>query len=156
MAKLSPEQQQQVESWAEAGANLNDIQSRLKTEFGISLTYLDARMLMIETGVRLKEKARLVPPPAAAVEPHAEVPPTAENGNAGATAGGTVTVTADEAPAPGSIASGKATFSDGKTATWFVDQSGRLGLKAPEPGYQPPPSDIPLFEQKLDELLQNL
>lgn len=158
MANLSPEQLQQVESWAEAGANLNDIQSRLKSDFGISLTYLDARMLMIETGVRLKEKAKEVPKPAPEAEPTpAPVPATAEDWSAGDSVGsGGVSVTADATPAPGTIASGRATFSDGQSAIWYVDQNGQLGIKAPTPGYQPPQNDIPIFEQQLDALLQGL
>jgi len=158
MANLSPEQLQQVESWAEAGANLNDIQSRLKSDFGISLTYLDARMLMIETGVRLKEKAKEVPKPAPEAEPApATVPAMAEDWSAGEpVGGGGVSVTADATPAPGAIASGRATFSDGQSAIWYVDQNGQLGIKAPTPGYQPPPNDIPSFEQQLDALLQGL
>lgn len=156
MANLSPEQTQQVESWAEAGATLNDIQSRLKAEFDILLTYLDARMLLIDIGVRLKEKAKPVPPPEVPAESTATAPPTAEDWTAAAPAGGGVHVAADPTPIAGAIASGRATFSDGKSASWFVDQSGRLGLKAPDPAYEPPPGDIPLFEQQLDALLQGL
>ena len=156
MAKLSPEQQQQVESWAEAGANLNDIQSRLKAECGISMTYLDARMLMIEIGVRLKEKVKEVPPPVAPDLAAVGADAKAEDWNSGTPVDGQVSVTADEVPVAGAMASGKATFSDGKSAVWFVDQDGRLGLKAPDPAYQPPPGDIPVFEQQLDALLQSL
>lgn len=160
MANLSPEQLQQVESWAEAGANLNDIQSRLKSDFGISLTYLDARMLMIETGVRLKEKAKEVFKPSPEAEPApapAPAPTTAEDWSASDSGGtGGVSVTADATPAPGAIASGRATFSDGQSAIWYVDQNGQLGIKAPTPGYQPPQNDIPIFEQQLDVLLQGL
>jgi hypothetical protein len=156
MATLSPEQTRQVESWAEAGATLNDIQSRLKAEFDILLTYLDARMLLIDIGVRLKEKAKPAPPSVAPAESAVTAPPAAEDWTAGAPPVGNVRVTADAAPAAGAIASGSVTFSDGKSAKWFVDQNGRLGLTAPDPAYQPPPGDIPSFEQQLDALLQSL
>jgi hypothetical protein len=156
MANLSPEQTKQVESWAEAGATLNDIQSRLKAEFDILLTYLDARMLLIDIGVRLKEKAKPVPSPVAPPESAAAVPPAAEDWTAAVPAGGGVHVTSDPAPVAGAIASGGVTFSDGKSASWFVDQNGRLGLKAPDPAYEPPLGDIPSFEQQLDALLQGL
>ena len=33
---------------------------------------------------------------------------------------------------PGALVSGKAKFSDGKTAEWFLDQAGRLGLAPSE------------------------
>ena len=156
MAKLSPEQQQQVETWAEGGATLNDIQNRLNSEFGISLTYLDARMPMIEIGIRLKEKVREAPQAAVDEKTHGEAPTTAGDQNPAAAVDGSLSVTADEIPAAGAIASGKATFSDGITVIWFVDQTGRLGIKAPEPGYQPPPADIPVFEERLDALLRSL
>ena len=44
--------------------------------------------------------------------------------------------------------------SDGKTAGWYLDQMGRLGLRATEPGYQPPAADIPVFQRELQRLLQ--
>ncbi len=158
MAKLSPEQQQSVESWAEAGATLNDVQGRLKTEFGLSLTYLDARMLMIEIGVRLKEKVKDAPPEPAVAAAAADVsaPSAAADWNPAAAEGGKVSVTADAVPMEGAIASGQVTFSDGRSAVWFVDPAGRLGLRAQDPAYQPPPADISVFEQQLDALLQGL
>ena len=58
MSQLTPDQLAHVEQWAADGANLNQVQDRLKTEFGISLTYLDARLLMVDVGVRLQEKPR--------------------------------------------------------------------------------------------------
>lgn len=67
---------------------------------------------------------------------------------------GNVTVTLDVVTLPGTMVSGKATFSDGKTASWYLDQFGRLGLRAVEPGYQPPPADIPVFQKQLQRLLQ--
>lgn len=164
MAQLTAEQKQMVESWAEAGATLNDIQNRLKSELSITLTYLEARMLMLDVGVKLKDKPKAAEPtetaPAAEPPKTPESEPTVDDWTA-ATAevpqsSGPVSVTADAITLQGAIASGKATFSDGKTATWYVDQFGRLGVKASEPGYQPPPQDIPLFEQQLDALLQSL
>lgn len=156
MANLAPEQIQQVASWADAGASLNDIQSRLKTDFDISLTYLDVRMLLIDVGVRIKEKEKEVPLPDVPTESTVDVPPTAEDWTSEVPAGGKLRVVTDPAPVAGAMASGSVTFSDGKSANWFVDQNGRLGLTASDPAYQPPPGDIPLFEQQLDALLQNL
>ncbi|HVV71326.1 MAG TPA: hypothetical protein VHI52_07485, partial [Verrucomicrobiae bacterium] len=60
----------------------------------------------------------------------------------------------DQLAVPGAMVSGKATFSDGTTASWYLDQMGRLGLKASTPGYQPPAADIPVFQQELDLALQ--
>ena len=156
MAKLTPEQLETVTQWAAQGANLNEVQSRLKSEFDITLTYLDARMLLLDVGVRLKEKERPGPAP----EPE-DGPPSAEdwqsaNGTRTPQPSAQVDVIADSVPMEGTMASGKATFSDGNVVVWYVDGSGRLGMKAPFAGYKPPVADIPIFEQKLDLLLQSL
>ena len=66
----------------------------------------------------------------------------------------TLSVSLDAITVPGTMVSGKVTFSDGKTEGWYVDQFGRLGLQPPEPGYQPPPTDIPAFQRELDRLLR--
>lgn len=166
MSNLTQEQLAQVEQWAADGATLNDVQSRLKSEFGITLTYLEARLLMLDVGVRLKDKPREQPKPEPA--PAApQAPPTAEeDDNDGgvedlpplaetdAPAGGDVTLTADQIAIPGALISGKVTFSDGQSAAWYLDQFGRLGLSGAPQGYQPPKQDIPKFQQQLDLLMQ--
>ena len=159
MANLTPEQLETVTQWAADGANLNEVQSRLKSEFDITLTYLDARMLLLDVGVRLKEKERPAPPPEPEPTP-AAAPPSAEDWQSAdgtdAPPASQVHVSADPVPLEGTMASGKATFSDGEVVVWYVDASGRLGMKAPFAGYKPPVADIPVFEQKLDLLLQSL
>jgi hypothetical protein len=165
MAKPTAEQQQAVARWAQEGATLNDIQDRLKQEFGLSLTYMDTRLLIMELGVKLQDKPReklpeeettaapedAMPEDAAAYD-EADTPPPEPPLPAG---GGNVTLTMDQIATPGTMVSGNATFSDGKTAGWSLDQFGRLGLRAPEPGYQPPPQDIPVFQRELQRLLQS-
>lgn len=142
MAQLSSEQHAAVAQWAADGANLNDIQQRLKSEFNVNLTYLDARLLMLDLQVKIKDK----PKP---IEPAAE--PTPAPVSEAAPSG--VTVGVDEVTLPGAMISGRVTFSDGKTAVWFIDAQGRPGMKAPEPGYQPPPGDMPIFQTELDRVL---
>ena len=71
MVELTVEQKQKVSEWAEAGATLNELQSRLKTEFGLTMTYMEARLLAMELEVRLKDKTVKAAPvaEAAAVAP---------------------------------------------------------------------------------------
>lgn len=149
---LTPEQLAAVQQWAEDGATLNDVQQRLKQEFGLTITYLDARLLLLDLKVKLKDKPR--------DEPKAEEPapaaPSPEPEDAKPEVAGGVSVTVDELAIPGAMVSGKVTFSDAKTAGWFIDQMGRLGMRAPEPGYKPPAEDVPVFQQELDRLLANL
>jgi hypothetical protein len=101
----------------------------------------------------LKDKPR--EEPKAAEPAAASDAPTPVDGTPEATTGG-VSVTVDELAIPGAMVSGKVTFTDGKIAGWFIDQMGRLGMKAPEPGYKPPAEDVPVFQQELDRLLANL
>jgi hypothetical protein len=153
MSQLSPEQLAQVEHWAADGANLNQVQDRLKTEFGISLTYLDARLLMVDVGVRLQEKPR--EPEKVAVP--AEAPPPEDESFADPSESSPVSnvvLSADQVAIPGALISGQVTFSDGQTATWSLNQMGRLGLTGAPQGYQPPREDIPNFQQQLDLLMQ--
>jgi hypothetical protein len=150
---LTPEQLAAVQHWAEEGATLNDVQQRLKQEFGLTITYLDARLLLLDLKVKLKDKPR--EEPKAAEPAAASDAPTPVDGTPEATTGG-VSVTVDELAIPGAMVSGKVTFTDGKIAGWFIDQMGRLGMKAPEPGYKPPAEDVPVFQQELDRLLANL
>lgn len=162
MAKLTSEQQTALEQWAADGATLNDIQQRLKAEFGVNLTYLDARLLLVDLQVKLKDKPREQPKPEepapAPVPQHATEEAAQgeveEDFSSPAPAGdGTVSITVDQIAIPGSLVSGKVTFSDGKTAGWYLDQMGRLGLRAQEQGYKPPPGDIPVFQNELDRVL---
>ncbi len=151
MPQLTPDQLARVEAWAAEGANLNQIQDRLKTEFGLILTYLEARLLVAEVGVRLKDKERPVEKPAEP-EPAPVAPEAAENVSTG-DATGTVQLSVDTITVPGALASGKVTFSDGVAVAWYVDQMGRLGLSGAPQGYQPPPGDVPVFQQQLDRAL---
>ncbi len=163
MAKLTEEQKQAVAQWATEGATLNDIQSRLKESFGIVLTYFDTRLLVMELEIKLVDKKKEAEIAAAAAPP-ADLPrsPSGEAPEAlddewmspDAPAGGQVSVTLDELAIPGTMVSGKVTFSDGKRVPWFLDNHGRLSLRPEDPAYQPPPADIPAFQQQLQQLLR--
>ncbi len=159
MSQLTPEQLTHVEQWAADGANLNQVQDRLKTEFGISLTYLDARLLMVDVGVRLQEKPRevekVVAPTPSPLPAEGEVADESFDEPTGESSGvSNVVLSADQIATPGSLISGKVTFSDGQEAAWYLDQMGRLGLSGAPQGYQPPKEDIPNFQQQLDLLMQ--
>jgi hypothetical protein len=173
MAQLTEEQKKTVAQWTAEGASLNEVQDRLKRDFDITLTYLDARLLLMELGLKIQEKAKQEEPkpeppadqaPLPGAEPGADDysdqlteaeaellqdEPLPADGEAS-----TLTVSLDAITVPGTMVSGKVTFSDGKTGGWYVDQFGRLGLQPPEQGYQPPPTDIPAFQRELDKLLR--
>lgn len=139
---LSDEQKSAISQWIEGGASLSEIQKRLKEEFQISLTYLETRLLADDLKLAFKE-----PEPEPAVDqplppPEPEVP---------AEAPGKVAVTIDQITRPGSIISGRVTFSDGEKAEWYLDQMGRLGLNANTPGYRPSQDDVMSFQMELEK-----
>ena len=144
--ELTEEQHTSVKAWIEDGAGLSDVQKRLQEEFGVSMTYMDVRFLVLDLGVDVKEKPSAAPPPAA--DAPATAPPAAD-----APLGG-VSVSLDRVMKPGAVASGSVTFSDGTAATWMLDQMGRLALDAGDPDYRPAEQDLREFQQALQQALQ--
>jgi hypothetical protein len=71
-------------------------------------------------------------------------------------AAGGVSLTTDTIARPGTVVSGKVTFSDGKMAMWYLDQTGRLGVSGETPGYRPPEADIQEFQALLDQQLAKM
>jgi len=138
--QLSQEQIASIKSWAAEGAQLPDIQLRMKEEFGISVTYMDTRFAILDLGIELIEEKK--------EEPVAEIKdapvPTGE-----------VTVTMDSVALPGAIVSGKVVFSDGESALWMLDQTGRPSLDPTTPGYQPNQGDIMEFQKQLRALIES-
>lgn len=163
--EFSDQQRQAVKEWLGAGASLSDVQQRLKSEFGLAMTYMDVRLLVLELGASVKEKPEPKPPksetpkqkPGApeAADPYADefeepgAPPPPDAG-----AGGKVTMSLDRLVVPGAMVSGNVTFSDGVKSRWLIDQMGRFGLDPETPGYRPSPADLQAFQTLLRSELQ--
>lgn len=167
--ELTEQQRQKVKEWLAAGASLSDVQKNLKEEFGVALTYMDVRLMVLDIGAEVKDKPepkpaepKAPPPPAAAMPP--EDDPYADeafedDGMADdafpqdSSGGANVSVSLDRIMRPGAMVSGDVTFSDGSTGKWLIDQYGRFGIDPDTPGYQPSPADMQAFQSKLrDEL----
>ena len=54
---LSGEQTDAVRQWIRSGAGISEVQKRLASDFGISMTYMDVRFLIDDLGEDLKEPA---------------------------------------------------------------------------------------------------
>ena len=65
-------------------------------------------------------------------------------------------MTVDHLARPGALVSGGVTFSDGQTATWDLDETGRLGLTTKQTGYKPTPEDVKAFQVELQGQLQKM
>ena len=156
--KLDDTQKQQVSKWIEEGLTLSAIQTKLASEFGQRLTYMEVRFLIDDLGVKLKDIPKEVPPepPAAANTPPLDPRQTAPPIEPENLTSGSVSVTVDQVTRPGSLASGKVTFSDAKSAEWYLDQTGRLGLVPKETGYKPSQEDLMEFQAELQNALAKL
>ena len=166
---LDDAQRKKVTEWIAQGLKLSDIQKRLGDEFGLRLTYMEARLLVDDLKLIPKDTE---PPRAvelsgkpvdrsanalgAGVEPSDETGeslPEEELPKAGA---GHVKVNVDQIARPGAVASGSVTFSDGNTAAWYLDQFGRLGLAPKKQGYKPPANDLQEFQMELQNELAKM
>ena len=139
-SKLTDDQKSALRLWAAEGASIADLQKRLKDEFEIGITYMDARFLVLDLGIELVEPPKEEKKQDSLLDK--PVPP------------GTVSVTVDNISLPGALISGKVVFSDGETGIWMLDQSGRPGLDPDTPGYQMKKEDIAEFQKQLAELVR--
>jgi hypothetical protein len=165
---LDEAQRQQVAKWIEEGLKLSEIQNKLASEFGVRMTYMEVRFLIDDLKLKPKDKE---PPPA-------PVLPKAAGAGAETAAAGkqptplpndeadfadeplpgsaNVSVSVDQVTRPGALVSGKVSFSDGQSADWYLDQTGRLGVVAKQQGYKPSQADIMAFQTELQNQLARM
>ncbi len=156
--QLNDTQKNAVRQWIAEGCGLTEIQKRLNDEFKLSMTFLDLRFLVLDLGLAVKEQEKSTnagldlskAAPRQAEEEAADLEPSDLNPES---AGG-VTVTLDRIVKPGAVISGTVQFSDGVSATWLLDQVGRLAIDAGKPNYRPSQEDVQAFQVELRNLLQ--
>jgi hypothetical protein len=163
---LDEAQRKKVSEWILQGLKLSEIQNRLASELGLNLTYMDVRLLVAELKLTPKDaeppKTRdsLLTTPAkpqpSGRPARPETEPLAPEPEEPMGAAGKVSVSVDQIARPGAVVSGKVTFSDGNTAIWYFDQTGRLGLSPQQPGYRPPPADLQQFQMLLETELAKM
>ena len=161
--QLDETQRKKVAGWVADGMKLSEIQTRLASELGIKLTYMEARFLVDDLKLTLKDPdppkdaPTIGDPKAAAPAPgNAKSPAAPPPAPEPATATGGVSVSVDQLARPGAIVSGKVTFSDGQKAEWFLDQTGRLGLVPGIQGYKPSAADVQDFQTALQSELARM
>ncbi len=62
----------------------------------------------------------------------------------------------DDIARPATLVSGTVTFTDGKKAGWYLDQTGRLGMVPDDKAYRPAQSDLAEFQTALERELVRL
>lgn len=162
---LDDSQRQKVAAWINEGLKLSDIQGRLSSELGITLTYMEVRMLVDDLKLIPKDPEPPQPAPDSPLKPGASPVSAAKPSSASNPASettepepglGRVAVAVDKITRPGALVSGNVTFSDGKSAGWYLDQTGRLGLIPKEPGYRPAAADVEQFQMALESELSRM
>jgi hypothetical protein len=148
---LDETKRKQVAAWIEEGLKIADIQKRLETQWGLRQTYLEVRLLVDDLKLTPKDPPPPPPPPAPPLTAATPAPDAGHDLPAGK-----VSVTVDQITRAGAMASGKAKFSDGKIADWFLDNLGRLSLVASEKGYKPSAADVQDFQISLQNALQSM
>jgi hypothetical protein len=158
---LTDSQKDQVRQWLLQGSKLSEVQKRLESDFGLRPTYMEVRFLVDDLKVIPKDPElpkKVVPPPGPSSEaksveqPLGLMPALAEPSPASAG----VKVMVDSVTRPGTMVSGRATFSDGESATWYIDQMGRPGLSPETKGYRPSKADMQEFQLALEQELVKL
>lgn len=148
MSALTAEQRTHVARWVSEGATLSQVQERLRTELGLSMTYMDVRFLVDDLDLTLVDKPEPKPAEPAVAEAAPESPAAPAEPAPGTS--GKVSVTVDSIAQPGYQVTGQVTFSDGQTAMWAIDMEGRPRMSANTPGYRPSQADIQEFQILLD------
>lgn len=155
---LDESQRKQVAAWIADGLKLSDIQNRIASDLGVRLTYMEVRLLVDD--LKLMPKDPEPAKPAIPSDLKDSTPPSQEKAQAPdqtePSGVGKVSVSVDQLARPGAIVSGKVTFSDGKKADWYLDQTGRLGLVAQQQGYRPSPGDLQQFQMALESELAKM
>jgi hypothetical protein len=158
---LDDTKRKKVAGWIADGMKLSEIQNRLASELGVRMTYMDVRLLVDD--LKLTPKDIEPPKPVAPMASPAAAPPQkspaalkAENTPAPENSVSGISVSVDQLARPGTVVSGKVTFSDGKKADWHIDQTGRLGLAPQEAGYRPTAGDVQQFQIALEAELSKL
>lgn len=149
MSTVTAEQLELVRQWAAEGVDLNGIQKRLAAECGVHMTYMDVRFLLLDHGIEIASAA--TPAPEKKEEPVAKEVPVEPAVPAAPGQVGKPVVTLDELTLPGTLISGKVSFTSGTTGAWQIDQLGRFAWS--ELQGQPTPEELQAFQFELTQIL---
>jgi len=164
-----------------SGMSLSDLQKLLNSEYGISMTYFDLRLLTTTLKIQWEKqdkpkKPALAPQPQKKqIDPLPEEEPVnaspqdtdasedteetgetdddAEDGEFDESEGTVVTI--DDTPIQGASISGTVKFASSASGKWMMDRQGHLGIyELDKDSEQPSQDDIQLFQIELQKLMQ--
>ncbi|MDC0272893.1 hypothetical protein OAK93_00815 [bacterium] len=150
VSDLSSEQVEMVKGWVAEGAQMADVQRRLKDDFGFNVTYMDTRFLSLDLELNFQVNEEEAKAEEVIEAPQVQEEPDLEGTQSD---GGSVLASLDQVARPGSMVSGTVTFSDGMKGLWLIDEMGRPSIDPDQPGYQPSEADLVSFQEELKGLL---
>jgi len=169
-SNLSEQQVSVIRDWVAQGAQMADIQKRLKEEFGLNATYMDTGFIALDLNLEfiqdeVEEEGQLVENEVEGDNPVFEeeevAAPIEDAGISSVSLGGdddlsapSVSVGLDQVAIPGAMVSGTITFSDGEKGRWMIDTMGRPSIDPETPNYQPTQTDLEDFQVKLKHLFE--
>jgi DNA-binding transcriptional MerR regulator len=131
------------------GLSLGEVQ-KLLAEQGVTLTYLELRMIAADLKVDWKKQSsKKAPPPKKPAEEEAEDEPPARGGRGRSR----TQISVSRVVRPGASMSGDVVFASGAKAEWFVDAYGRLGLNPAKGSAKPTEDDLREFQAELQRKL---
>ena len=142
---FSEEQIQQLQQWVTETQSVGELQTKINASFNTHLTYLEVRFLLDDLQLELKKEEAKIDEEAEKADSNVAVP--LEEG---------VQVQVDPVTRPGMIFNGNVRFSDGQSASWGLDQFGRVSLKPEQEGYKPSQADLAQFQKLLQQQLSEL
>ena len=145
---LSKEQVEFVSNLVNAGESIAKIQSLLKENFSLSLTYMDVRFLVDDLGVTYP---KIIEDQDSKIKEEGfnDSSKLIDDSNKG------VIVDIDAVVRPGALVSGTVVFSDKVKMNWQLSSAGQLGLiPGDDPDYRPLPEDMQSFQEQLQKVLQ--
>lgn len=151
-----------VAKWIADGLKLAEIQTRLASDLGVKLTYMEVRFLVDDLKLTPKDPEPVKPAQPIGGAQGAGTPASplktapVPEATGEALPGGRVSVSVDQLARPGALVSGNVTFSDGQSADWYLDQTGRLGVVPKQQGYKPAPADVQEFQLALQNELARM
>ena len=146
VSDLSSEQVEMVTRWVAEGAQMADVQRRLKDDFGFNVTYMDTRFLSLDLELNFQVNEEEAKAEEVIEAPQVQEEPDLEETQSD---GGSVSASLDQVARPGSMVSGTVTFSDGMKGVWLIDEMGRPSIDPDQPGYQPSEADLVSFQEEL-------
>lgn len=140
------------------GVSLSDIQKQLRSEKGVTMTFLDLRLIVseIENIDWSKQQTEKPKEPEKVGPEEGGLPDETDElmgANDESATDGTTVVEVSRLTRPGTIANGSVKFASGIKANWMIDQYGRLGLD--KTTGEPTAQDIKEFQTELQKMLSH-